>query len=190
MFINNDNTDEDTFSFVRVSNWFLNGIFNPRLEKIEKDVYKFDKTHSLYYYLNFIIQSITRFNIMNFYMLYKVEMNENMRIVVDTSNIIESPLNTYIKEHTEPTSDKKVMINVANNLNGIFHIDRKNLYTHNNKRMICINDYRNQVTAHYQGYHVGSKKNGTDHIELRWKEAYIRGNNKKYNIIKERVGLV
>ena len=134
--------------------------------------------------LLFLPQSLYRFCIFNYYMLNRVEDNVEMIFLNSNNNFELDTLVSYIKRH--PKEDKHVVIrDFKYNLSIKMDPSRSNIYSHDNVIIRTLCDYRHQVHAHYQHYWKGSKKDGTRHRELIWKESYERNKDKPYRVIKE-----
>ena len=85
--------------------------------------------------------------------------------------------------------DKKIRINLERDYNVNLNINpkRKIIYSHDNKVIRRLCDYKFQVHAHWHSYWYGPKNKPEErHKEKRWIEAYYKNEDKEFNIIKER----
>lgn len=125
--------------------------------------------------------SLLRYITMNYYMLNKIEENDN--IIVENKEPMT--IVDYIK--SEATSDKKkvkIYFDSEKNISAKLSTDNKNIYSHNNHVIRTLCDYKFQVCAHYQHYWVGSGKDKKR--ILKWKESYYKNTDKEFNIIHEK----
>ena len=134
------------------------------------------------HYLNMVIQSIARFNAINYHLLSLVEDNKPVEVYSDGDYRPFENLVQYIKE--EATEDKRVKVKLAENCIASIKPDNRNIYDHSNIIIRKLCDYRYQVRGHYQGYWYGTKGNQVK--KYVWKEAYFKNKDKPFRIIKER----
>lgn len=155
------------------------------------DLYKkFDRSkldHSMIYSAcTSALRYIRLFSLLNFYMIDKVENNEEFDFL-DNGNIVSNTLTTYISK--KAVKDKTVVIDMGNKIRLRIKPKRDNIYNHNNHTLRSLCDYKFQVSAHYHTYWIGSKKNNTRRKIKKWVESYFKNADKEFNIIKKRINL-
>ena len=153
-----------------------------RVSELAK-VESFDTMNRL---IQLFIHALMRFIIFNYWILNTVEENKSIEVREEDGSIKTfDTLTTCIKNKAK--NDKKIVINVSKDATLRMGKNVNNIYDHYQKKIIKLCDYKFQVCAHYESYWCGSRKDGTRHKELRWKEAYYKNKDKEYNIIKEYV---
>lgn len=135
-------------------------------------------------WFEYFSQAITRFAALNYYMLNKVEEEQevSMNDFKTSGTMVEC-----IK--SKAYLDKKIRINLDRDYDIKLNIkpNRKNIYSHDNKIIRRLCDYKFQVCAHWHSYWYGPRnKPELRHKERRWVEAYYKNEDKEFNIIKER----
>ena len=147
----------------------------------KSDLYLIEAVREFY---DFFSQALTRFVAFNYYMLNKVE--EEQEVSMDdfkTSGTIVECVKA------KAYMDKKIRINLDRDYDIKLNINpkRRNIYSHNNKIIRRLCDYKFQVCAHWHSYWYGPKNKPEErHKERKWVEAYYKNEDKEFNIIKER----
>jgi hypothetical protein len=137
-----------------------------------------------YLLYEFIFFSIVRYAFFNHYMINKVEEEQKVSI-----NNFESSGTIVECVKSKARMDKKIRINLDKEYDIKLNIDpkNKNIYSHDNKIIRRLCDYKFQVCAHWHYYWYGPKNQPElRHKERRWVEAYYKNEDKEFKIIKER----
>ena len=132
-----------------------------------------------------ILRSIRLFMDFNYYLLNTMEEDKPVSIVgeSDKYTIVE-----YIK--MEANMDKKIRINLDKDENIKLNIDPKadNIYSHNQKVIRRLCDYKFQVCGHWHTYWYGPKNDPEKRYKkLKWVEPYFKNKDKEFVVTKERV---
>ena len=139
------------------------------------------KTNRFYDYVS---QAVIRFAVFNYYMLNKVEEEQEVSMDnFETSGTIAECVKA------KAYMDKKIRINLDRDYNIRLNVNpkRRNIYSHDNKVIRRLCDYKFQVCAHWHSYWYGSKNKPEErHKERKWVEAYYKNEDKEFNIVKER----
>lgn len=183
----NDNHYDDAINKIKNLNLHVLPIYvyNKKSKKYEsistlKDRKDYD---SIYNIFSGIAGNLRTFNALNYYMLCKLENNDNMDFLKSDNSIVSSSLVEYMKY--EAHEDKKIRIRIDNDVNLNLYTKNDNIYSHDNKVVRKLCDYRFMVSAHWHHYWVGSKKDGTAHRIRKWVESYEKNKDKQYKIIRE-----
>ena len=141
-----------------------------------------NKSIKLFY--DFFSQALTRFVAFNHYMLNKVEEEQEVSMDnFETSGTIVECVKS------RAYMDKKIRINLDRDYDIKLNINpkRRNIYSHNNKIIRRLCDYKFQVCAHWHSYWYGPKNKPKErHKERKWVEAYYKNEDNEFNIIKEK----
>jgi hypothetical protein len=133
--------------------------------------------------VNTLLVGTREFLCLNYYMLNKVEDNES--ISIDEERDFNGTIVEYIKSKAH--MDKRIKINLDKELSLRVDPKRRNIYSHDQKVIRRLCDYKFQVCGHWHSYWYGPRNKPEErHKEQRWVEAYFKNTDKEFNIIKDR----
>ena len=146
------------------------------------DFYTIDESVRRFY--DFFSQALTRFVAFNHYILNKVEEEQEVSMDnFETSGTIVECVKA------KAYMDKKIRVNLDKDYDIKLNVNPKNIniYSHDNKIVRRLCDYKFQVCAHWHSYWYGPKNKPEErHKEIKWVEAYYKNKDKEFNIVKER----